>query len=92
MTEGVFDYITLGRWGFNAVALCGNGNIEKAIAELERARPTALVFAFDSDQKTLLMHAAAHACIGMARQHGPTARWDRRRCRSRHACRRTRAV
>ena len=55
VTEGVFDYVTLKRWGFNAVALCGNGNIEKAIAELKRARPTALVFAFDSDEKTLLM-------------------------------------
>ena len=55
VTEGVFDYIALKRWGFNAVALCGNGNIEKAIAELKRARPTALVFAFDSDEKTLLM-------------------------------------
>ena len=55
VTEGVFDYIALKRWGFNAVALCGNGNIEKAIAELKRATPTALVFAFDSDEKTLLM-------------------------------------
>ena len=55
VTEGVFDYIALKRWGINAVALCGNGNIEKAIAELKRARPTALVFAFDSDEKTLLM-------------------------------------
>ena len=55
VTEGVFDYIALKSWGINAVALCGNGNIEKAIAELKRARPTALVFAFDSDEKTLLM-------------------------------------
>ena len=91
VTEGVFDYVTLKRWGFNAVALCGNGNIEKAIAELKRATPTALVFAFDSDEKTLLMMQQISHGIRMARQHDPTAGRGRRRCRSRHACGRTRA-
>ena len=52
VTEGVFDYVTLKRWNYNAVALAGNGNIDRIIADLKRVRPTSIVFALDSDDKT----------------------------------------
>ncbi len=55
VTEGVFDYVTLRRWGINAVALAGNGNPAKLLAELRRLRPAEIVFALDTDEATALL-------------------------------------
>ena len=55
VTEGVFDYLTLRRWGINAVGLAGNGNVDRIIAELKRVRPANVVFALDADDKTAEM-------------------------------------
>ena len=55
ITEGVFDYITLRRWGYNAVALAGNGNTDRIVAELQKVKPKRALFALDSDDKTAQM-------------------------------------
>ncbi len=52
VTEGVFDYITLRRWGINSVALAGNGSVRKLLAELKRIDPSEVVFALDADDAT----------------------------------------
>ena len=56
VTEGVFDYVTLRRWGINSVALAGNGNIERVAAELKKVKPARVLFALDADEKTAQMH------------------------------------
>ena len=55
VTEGVFDYVTLKRWGINSVALAGNGNPAKLLAELRRLRPAEIVSALDTDEATALL-------------------------------------
>ena len=55
ITEGVFDYITLRRWGYNAVALAGSGNVDRAAAEIHKVKPASVMFALDSDDKTAQM-------------------------------------
>ena len=55
VTEGVFDALILWEWGYDAVALAGNGNIESMLAELRRVKAKSILLALDSDDKTAMM-------------------------------------
>ena len=52
VTEGVFDYITLRQWNIPSLALAGNGNTDRILAELARLQPQSVVFALDADGKS----------------------------------------
>ena len=74
ITEGVFDYITLRRWGYNAVALAGNGNTDRIASELQKLKPARALFALDSDDKTAQMREEVaerlNCPVGIARLPG----------------------
>ena len=74
ITEGVFDYITLRRWGYNAVAVAGNGNPDRIVSELQKVKPARAVFALDSDDKTAQMREEVaerlNCPVGIARLPG----------------------